>query len=50
MHEYEQIVVTPSCPGVDFRSNQLNEENADFANRRRYHQSSIIHGNYVNNV
>lgn len=42
--EYEQIVVTPSCPGVDLRSDQLNEENEDFSSRRRYHQTSVIQG------
>lgn len=50
MQEYEQIVVTPSCPGVDFQSNQMNEENEDFASRRRYHQTSVIQGHYLNNV
>lgn len=48
--EYEQIVVTPSCPGVDLRSDQLNEENEDFASRRRYHQTSIVQGHYVDDV
>ncbi|XP_031631200.1 solute carrier family 12 member 8 [Contarinia nasturtii] len=49
-NEYEQIVVTPSCPGVDLRSDQLNEENEDFSSRRRYHQTSIIQGHYVDDV
>lgn len=48
--EYEQIVVTPSCPGVNLRSDQLNEENEDFSSRRRYHQTSIIQGHYVDDV
>lgn len=48
--EYEQIVVTPSCPGVDLRSDQLNEENEDFSSRRRYHQTSVIQGHYVDDV
>lgn len=48
--EYEQIVVTPSCPGVNLRSDQLNEENEDFASRRRYHQTAIVQGHYVDDV
>lgn len=46
--EYEQFVVTPVHPGVDVRSAQLNEDNEDFASRRRYHQSATVHGHYVN--
>lgn len=49
-NEFEQIVVTPSCPGVDLRSDQMNEENEDFSSRRRYHQTSIIQGHYVDDV
>lgn len=49
-HEYEQIVVTPSCPGVDVASTQLNDENEDFSSRRRYHQSSYVQGRYVDDV
>ena len=47
MHEYEQIVVTPSCPGVDLSPTQLNEENEDFSQRRRYHHSSVVEGHLV---
>ncbi|XP_037043134.1 solute carrier family 12 member 8 [Bradysia coprophila] len=50
VHEYEQIVVTPSCPGVDVQSAQLNDENEDFSSRRRYHQSSYVQGRYVDDV
>ncbi|XP_046420703.1 solute carrier family 12 member 8 isoform X1 [Neodiprion fabricii] len=46
--DYEQIVVTPNHPGVEISSSQLNEENEDFAGRRRYHQTSTITGHYVN--
>lgn len=49
-NEYERIVVTPSCPAVAMRSDQLNDENEDFASRRRYHQSSVVHGRYVDDV
>ncbi|KAK4871857.1 hypothetical protein RN001_015981 [Aquatica leii] len=46
-HEYEQIVVTPVYSGVNLTSAQLNEDNEDFASRRRYHQSSTVHGHMV---
>lgn len=42
--------MTPSCPGVNVESAQLNEDNADFSSRRRYHQSSVVHGHYVDDV
>ncbi|NXD43429.1 S12A8 protein, partial [Copsychus sechellarum] len=38
----EQIVVTPSFATVGMETRQLSEENADFAWRDRYHQSSLI--------
>ncbi|NXR02519.1 S12A8 protein, partial [Sagittarius serpentarius] len=37
-----QIVVTPSFATVGMETTQLTEENADFASRDRYHQSSLI--------
>ncbi|XP_064022582.1 solute carrier family 12 member 8 [Pogoniulus pusillus] len=40
----EQIVVTPSLATVGMETTQLTEENADFASRDRYHQSSLISG------
>lgn len=46
-HEYEQIVVTPVHPTVDLASAQLNEDNEDFASRRRYHQSATVYGHMV---
>ncbi|KAJ8951941.1 hypothetical protein NQ318_013608 [Aromia moschata] len=46
--DYEQIIVTPVHPGVDVTSSQLNEDNVDFANRRRYHQSATVQGHMVN--
>nr|CAI5849063.1 unnamed protein product [Callosobruchus analis] len=46
--DYEQIVVSPVDPSVDVTPSQLNEDNQDFANRRRYHQSATIHGHMVN--
>ncbi|KAJ8923517.1 hypothetical protein NQ315_010095 [Exocentrus adspersus] len=45
--DYEQIVVTPAYPGVDLMSSQLNEDNEDFSNRRRYHQSATVQGHMV---
>lgn len=50
VQEYEQIVITPTCPNVDVTSTQLNDENEDFSSRRRYHQSSIVQGRYVDDV
>lgn len=50
VHDYEQIVVTPSCPGINVSSTQLNDENEDFSSRRRYHQSSIVQGHYVDDI
>ncbi|XP_053684055.1 solute carrier family 12 member 8 [Sabethes cyaneus] len=50
VHDYEQVVVTPSCPNVPLAAAQLNEENEDFASRRRYHQSAVVHGHYVDDV
>lgn len=38
----EQIVVTPSFATLGMETRQLTEENADFASRHRYHQSSFI--------
>lgn len=45
--DYEQVVVTPLCPGLNVTSTQMNEENDDFSQRRRYHHSSPIQGHYV---
>lgn len=50
VHDYEQVVVTPSCPNVPLAAAQLNEENEDFASRRRYHQSAVVQGHYVDEV
>lgn len=47
VYDYEQIVVTPVHPGVETSSAQLNEENEDFAGRRRYHQTATVTGQYV---
>ncbi|XP_055009161.1 solute carrier family 12 member 8 isoform X2 [Boleophthalmus pectinirostris] len=38
----DEIVMTPSLPGVGLKTKQLTEENADFASRLKYHQSSFI--------
>lgn len=50
MTDYEQVVVTPTCPSVNLTAAQLNEENDDFSSRRRYHQSSLIQGHCVDDV
>ncbi|XP_053951316.1 solute carrier family 12 member 8 [Anastrepha ludens] len=50
MHQYEQVVVTPTCPGVDFSPTQLNEENADFSQRSRYHHSAVVEGHLIDDV
>lgn len=50
VHEYEHVVVTPSCPNMPLTAAQLNEENEDFASRRRYHQSAVVQGHYVDDV
>lgn len=47
VYDYEQIVVTPVHPGVETCSAQLNEENEDFAGRRRYHQTATVTGQCV---
>lgn len=47
VYDYEQIVVTSVHPGVETSSAQLNEENEDFSERRRYHQTSTVTGQYV---
>ncbi|XP_041858581.1 solute carrier family 12 member 8 [Melanotaenia boesemani] len=38
----DEIVVTPSLSGIGLKTKQLTEENADFASRHRFHQSSFI--------
>ncbi|XP_060944498.1 solute carrier family 12 member 8 isoform X2 [Limanda limanda] len=38
----DEVIVTPSLSGVGLKTRQLTEENADFASRHRYHQSSFI--------
>lgn len=48
--DYEQVVVTPSCPGVNLAPQQLNEDNEDFNSRRRYHHSSVVQGHYVEEI
>ncbi|XP_017086762.1 solute carrier family 12 member 8 [Drosophila eugracilis] len=50
INEYEQIVVTPSCPGVDLSPTQLNEENEDFRPRPNYHHSSVIEGRLIDDI
>ncbi|KAL3889646.1 hypothetical protein ACJMK2_001981 [Sinanodonta woodiana] len=40
----EQIVVAASTPAVSTLASQLTEDNVDFANRERYHQSEVVQG------
>ncbi|KAL1493297.1 hypothetical protein ABEB36_011378 [Hypothenemus hampei] len=47
MTDYEQIIVTPVHPGLNVSTAQLNEDNEDFCNRRRYHQSAAVTGHMV---
>lgn len=46
--EYEQLVVTPVYSDVQVEAERLNDDNADFASRRRYHQSTALQGHLVN--
>lgn len=48
--DYEQVVVTPSCPGVNLSPTQLNDDNEDFQSRRRYHHSAVVQGRYVEEI
>ncbi|XP_055379772.1 solute carrier family 12 member 8 [Condylostylus longicornis] len=49
MTDYEQVVVTPTYnPNVS--PTQLNEDNEDFSQRRRYHHSSPVQGHYVDDI
>lgn len=41
----EQIVITPNAPAMETMAAQLTEDNEDFADRGRYHQSEIVKGN-----
>ncbi|XP_014262007.1 solute carrier family 12 member 8 [Cimex lectularius] len=40
--DYEEIVVSPHHPGVQTSPSQLTEENEDFSNRQRFHQTATI--------
>lgn len=40
----EEIIVAPSTPAVHTLAAQLTEDNEDFSNRGRYHQSEIVRG------
>ncbi|KAG7310717.1 hypothetical protein JYU34_003522 [Plutella xylostella] len=45
--EYEQLVVTPVHAAVSVESERLNDDNEDFASRRRYHQSAALQTHLV---
>ncbi|KAK6624853.1 hypothetical protein RUM44_011717 [Polyplax serrata] len=40
--ELEQMIVPPPHPHVPMSTNQLSEDNADFSDRRKYHQSKTL--------
>ncbi len=40
----EQIIVAPNTPAMSTMASQLTEDNEDFAERGRYHQSEIVQG------
>lgn len=46
--EYEQLVVTPVHVDIQMEQERLNDDNEDFASRRRYHQSTAVQSNLVN--
>ncbi|XP_049878002.1 solute carrier family 12 member 8 [Pectinophora gossypiella] len=46
--EYEQLVVTPVHADITVEQERLNDDNEDFASRRRYHQSTALQSHLVN--
>ncbi|XP_063548582.1 solute carrier family 12 member 8 [Cydia strobilella] len=45
--EYEQLVVTPVHSDIRVEQERLNDDNEDFASRRRYHQSTNVQSHLV---
>ncbi|KAF9816172.1 hypothetical protein SFRURICE_003723 [Spodoptera frugiperda] len=45
--EYEQLVVTPVHADISVEQERLNDDNEDFASRRRYHQSTALQSHLV---
>ncbi|XP_047528989.1 solute carrier family 12 member 8 [Vanessa atalanta] len=45
--EYEQLVVTPVHGDIAVEQERLNDDNEDFASRRRYHQSTALQSHLV---
>lgn len=45
--EYEQLVVTPVHSDIRVEQERLNDDNEDFASRRRYHQSTAMQSHLV---
>ncbi|KAJ2947835.1 hypothetical protein O0L34_g9624 [Tuta absoluta] len=45
--EYEQLVVTPVHSDITVEQERLNDDNEDFASRRRYHQSTALQTHLV---
>ncbi|XP_064597612.1 solute carrier family 12 member 8-like [Liolophura sinensis] len=41
----EQVIVTPNTPAMSTMASQLTEDNEDFAERGRYHQSEVVREN-----
>uniref|UniRef100_A0A0A9YXX5 Solute carrier family 12 member 8 n=2 Tax=Lygus hesperus TaxID=30085 RepID=A0A0A9YXX5_LYGHE len=44
--DYEEIVMPPVLPDVEFSPSQLNEDNEDFSNRQRFHQTASVRALY----
>ncbi|XP_073989746.1 solute carrier family 12 member 8 isoform X1 [Rhodnius prolixus] len=44
--DYEEIVVPPYHPGVELSPSQLTEDNEDFSNRQRFHQTASVRPMY----
>ena len=40
----EQVIVQPNTPAMNTMAAQLTEDNEDFADRGRYHQSEVVKG------
>lgn len=40
--DYEEIVVAPNHPGVELWPSHQNEENEDFSNRLKFHQTATV--------
>lgn len=41
-NEFEEIIVAPLTPGLQVSHSQLTDDNEDFSNRQRFHQTAVI--------